>query len=80
VKTLIIAENVTAGKLGVRPATLTTALPQPVVAKEAVNQVDANRMKAVGARRVHHGLHHLERPDAIDRPLHDRIEILHAEA
>jgi hypothetical protein len=117
VKTSIIAENVTAGKLSIgpdapcqmirengcdvfaqgrrhartyrskamtslrtsiRPAALTTNSPLPVVPKEAVNQVDADRMKAVGTRRVHHAPRHLERLDAIDRPLHDRIEILHA--
>jgi hypothetical protein len=77
---LDIPVDIASLRTSICPATLTTSLSLPVVTKEAVNQVDADRMKAVGARRVHHGLRHLERLNAIDRPLHDRIEILHAEA
>lgn len=48
--------------------------------RQAVDQIDVDRLDAVGAERLHYPFGDLERLHAIDRGLHGGIEILHADA
>jgi hypothetical protein len=47
---------------------------------QAVDQVDVDRAKLQGARRVDHGAGFFQALQAIDRTLHRRVEVLHADA
>src|SRR3546814_5594990 len=51
-----------------------------VLFRQAVDEVDVDRAEVGGAAGVHDRAGFLDRLDAIDRLLHHRIEILHAEA
>ncbi len=51
-----------------------------VLMRQPVNQVDADRFEAAGARRVHHVDGQFQRLHAVDRLLHERIEVLHTQA
>jgi hypothetical protein len=48
--------------------------------RQAVNQIDVDRAQSAGAAGIDDAQRFFDRLHAVDRRLHDRIEILHAEA